>query len=278
MIAAELKVPKPVKLITAGADFQIDRSELEFVGWGEGEESWGLGYHILYGDFSVMQRKGEPWAFDQIEQLMTREFIREDGARLKVCAAAFDIGYSHVERALIQYLRPRLIRRYYPTRGAGGPHSKWAPIYAKGRRQEKILQFIVGTNRAKQLWYRRATIGVAGPGYIHIPKTDDYNEEWFKQFLAEDSHTERDRGIEMQIFEMPKTPKEGGTDRNEALDIRVGALVALYIRSGGSINWEFEEKQNLKTIPPKDGKVRPAETAAPRRDRKQSNWLNWQNR
>lgn len=244
MNAIGFAVPNGVKVVNFGADFQIDRCELEFVGWGEGEETWGLGYFVLPGDFSVMFQKGRPWAYDQLEGILMRQFIREDGARLQAACGGFDTGFAKVQRALYQYLRPRLSRRYFPLKGAS---QKWAPIWARGRRDERITLFIVGTNRAKALIYQRASISVPGPGYCHYPTSDDYGAEYFKQLLAEDSHTERDRGQEMQIFEMPASPKEDGSSRNEALDIRVGALVAMYIR--GPVNWEKEEKKNLLTIP-----------------------------
>ena len=255
------KIPNTVRLITAGVDFQIDRAELEFVGWGEGEETWGLGYFTLPGDFSKMFQKGRPWAFDQIEGTLTREFIRKDNARLKVAAAGFDTGFSGVQRALYQYLRPRYGRRYFATKGAS---AKWAPIWAQGRRDERIRLFIIGTNRAKSLIYQRSTISVPGPGFMHIPETDDYGSEWFKQLLAEDSHTERDRGIEMQIFQMPTTPPEDGSSHNEALDIRVQALVALYIR--GPVNWAMEERKNLATVPSESSEKQKKQIASRERD------------
>jgi terminase, large subunit len=261
MNTTDLAVPSGVKVITAGVDFQIDRAELEFVGWGEGEENWGLGYFILPGDFSKMYQAGRPWAYDQIEGTLTRQFTRKDGAILKVAAAGFDTGFSSVQRALYQYLRPRYARRYFATKGAS---VKWAPMWAQGRRDERIRLFIIGTNRAKSLIYQRSTISVAGPGYMHIPETDDYGSEWFKQLLAEDSHTERDRGVEMQIFQMPTSPPEDGTSHNEALDIRVQALVALYIR--GPVNWAMEERKNLATIPSESAQTKKKQAPTRSRD------------
>lgn len=269
MIATDFAVPNAVKVISFGTDFQIDRAELEFVGYGEGEETWGLGYFVLPGDFSIMFQKGRPWAYDQLEALLTRQFIREDGARLQAVCGGFDTGFAKVQRALYQYLRPRYGRRYFALKGAS--QKKWAPIWAQGRRDERIRLFIVGTNRAKALIYQRATISVPGPGYMHFPSTDDYGDEYFKQLLAEDSHTERDSGVEMQIFEMPATPKEDGSSHNEALDIRVASLAALYIR--GPVDWEAEEKRNLLTIPD-DGKTQGGNKPTPRK-RKESQWLKW---
>lgn len=266
MIATDCAVPQGVKIIDFGVDFQIDRCELEFIGWGEGEETWGLGYFVLPGDFSVMFQKDRPWAYDQLEGLLMRQFIREDGARLQAVCGGFDTGFAKVQRALYQYLRPRYGRRYFALKGAS---QKWAPIWAQGRRDERIRLFIVGTNRAKALIYQRATISVPGPGYMHFPATDDYGDEYFKQLLAEDSHTERDKGVEMQIFEMPATPKEDGSSHNEVLDIRVAAMAALYIR--GPVTWEAEEKRNLLTIP-----VKGKESKVPaKRPRKESTWLKW---
>lgn len=252
MNTTDFAVPKAVKVISFGVDFQIDRAELEFIGWGEGEETWGLGYFIFPGDFSVMKQEGRAWAYDQLEGTLTRQFIREDGARLQAVAGGFDTGFAGVQRALYQYLRPRFGRRYFAMKGAS---QKWADTWAQGKRSERIRLFLIGTNRLKALIYQRASISVPGPGYMHIPKTDDYGEEWFKQLLSEDSHTERDRGIAMQIFTMPTSVPDGGTDRNEALDIRVAATAALYIR--GPVNWDMEEKQNLLTVP---DAVKPDET------------------
>lgn len=273
MKASDCLVPRGVKVITFGVDFQIDRCELEFVGWGEGEENWGLGFHKLYGDFSEMKKPGRPWAYDVLEGVLIREFRREDGAILKPAAGCFDTGYAKAQRALYQFVRPRFTRKYYATKGA---NQKWAPAVAQGRREEKIRLFIIGTNRVKSIWYDRATVGVPGPGYIHIPSTDDYSDEWFKQFLSEDSHTVKESGVEMRLFQMPATPREGGSHHNEALDIRVLALVALYIR--GSVNWDLEEKRNLKTIASaKEAKVAAVDGRRPRktRNKRAGSWLKW---
>ncbi len=43
-------LPVGIVLITAGADLQADRIEMEIVGWGRDEESWSLAYVVLPGD------------------------------------------------------------------------------------------------------------------------------------------------------------------------------------------------------------------------------------
>lgn len=241
---ADGKIPQGVKLITAGWDFQIDRTEGEFIGWGDDEESWGLGNVAIFGDFRM------PESYKQLDSTMNRIFEREDRARLPVVASGWDTGYSAAQRALYAFLRPRFTRRFYAMKGAS---SKWAPAWAKGRREERITLFLIGTNRMKNYIYNRATIATPGPGFMHFAKNEElgYDEEWFKQLLSEDSHTEYAQGVQMTIFEMPTTPGEGQSARNEALDKRVYAQAALYIR--GPVNWEAEEKRNIASIPPKEG-------------------------
>lgn len=43
-------LPKDILVLTAGVDTQDDRLEVEVVGWGEGHRSWGVEYHVLFGD------------------------------------------------------------------------------------------------------------------------------------------------------------------------------------------------------------------------------------
>jgi len=47
------RLPAGVAVLTAGVDLQVDRAELELVGWGRGEESWSCGCYTLPGDPSA---------------------------------------------------------------------------------------------------------------------------------------------------------------------------------------------------------------------------------
>ena len=44
------EVPMDAGVLTAGVDVHQDRLELEVKAWGEGEESWVIGHHRIYGD------------------------------------------------------------------------------------------------------------------------------------------------------------------------------------------------------------------------------------
>jgi len=50
--------PEGVLVITCAVDVQGDRLELEFRGWGVGEQTWGLAYEVLTGDPSTKASMG----------------------------------------------------------------------------------------------------------------------------------------------------------------------------------------------------------------------------
>lgn len=233
-------VPLEVQFVTSGVDFQGDRIEVEHIGWGRGEQSWGLGHHKLYGD------PRQPEIYDRLELELQREFSREDRAMLKSEAAGFDTGYAACQRMLYEWLRPRLGRKYFAFKGSSQRDAE--PIrHSAQSRVERVRLIMVGTNRIKSYIYNRATIEAVGPGYMHFPAS--YTIEWFKQLLAEDFTNEVINGNLVRVFAMPQV-MDTATDRsarNEALDLRVMNQAALYARGG--INWDAQERRNLATIP-----------------------------
>jgi phage terminase large subunit GpA-like protein len=53
-------LPAGVLTVTAGVDTQKDRLEIELVGWGAGEESWGIEHIVLHGN-PAEPRYGSNW-------------------------------------------------------------------------------------------------------------------------------------------------------------------------------------------------------------------------
>lgn len=232
-------VPRGVIRITAGIDIQADRIEMEFVGWGVGEESWGLGVHVLWGDTRRSQ------IYKDADALISGTiFTREDGAKLMCFASGWDTGYSQSQRQIYPFLRVRLGRRFYAFKGASEIDAE--PISrAKKSKTDKVKLLMVGTNRIKGYIYNDATIEEPGPGFMHFP--DTYDMEFFKQLLMEDSTSIIRSGHTIRIFTKPSATAEGATDRNEALDRRVYARGALY--ASGSVNWEAEDTRLKSLIP-----------------------------
>lgn len=60
-------IPDEVLVLTAGVDVQDDRLEVEIVGWGPDEISWGISYKIFYGD------PGQSAVWEQLDAYLQKE-------------------------------------------------------------------------------------------------------------------------------------------------------------------------------------------------------------
>jgi phage terminase large subunit GpA-like protein len=74
--------------LTAGADVQKDRIEVEVVAWGRGEESWSVDYHLIEGDTA----RAEVWA--KLDALLARDWPHASGHTLPIRVMCVDAGYA----------------------------------------------------------------------------------------------------------------------------------------------------------------------------------------
>ena len=72
--------------LTAGADVQKDRIEVQVVAWGRGKESWLVDYEVLEGDTS----RPEVWA--KLTLYANRTFPHASGTDLPITRLAIDSG------------------------------------------------------------------------------------------------------------------------------------------------------------------------------------------
>lgn len=216
-------VPNKVYFLTAGADVQKDRIEIEIVGWGRNKESWSVDYQIFRGDTSDEKVWNEFKDF-----LNSKTFPKQSGGELPIRMTAIDSGYNtqHVYN---------FVRQFAPTKVAA----------VKGN---ESLQMIVGIPKvvdarsAKGKVFRRAvklwSVGVSvvktelygwlkydppigteefPTGFCHFP---EYDEEFFKQLTSEKIVVKHNRkGFTTMDFVKDR-------ERNEALDCRVYARAA----------------------------------------------------
>ncbi|MGB0875039.1 MAG: phage terminase large subunit family protein, partial [Synechococcus sp.] len=209
-------VPADVLVLTAGVDTQDDRLEVEIVGWGDGEESWGIEHRVIHGD----PAGPEIWA--ELDAVLSQEFEHESGARMGITSTCIDSGGHHT-KMVYDYCRTRWARRIYAIKGVGG---EGRPIVSAPKKQKGVTPgppvklFSLGVDQAKGLLYARLSITEPGPSYCHFPQ--HYSEEWFRQLTAEQVITKHRKGFAYR--EWVKT-----RPRNEALDLRVYALAALKI-------------------------------------------------
>jgi phage terminase large subunit GpA-like protein len=199
-----------VHYATMGVDVQGDRLECEIVGWGAGDESWGVKYEVLYGD------PAQQAVWKQLDELRRDRFWTQSGRLVRIRACCIDSGGHHAAH-VIAYARSRFNEGVKPIKGAGGPRPVWPKHASKSTNTHENI-WIVGVDTAKDAIYGRFKIAEPGPGYCHLP--NDYEDDWFEQVTSESVVTRYKEGRPFRVWVLP------GGRRNEALDCRVYAYAA----------------------------------------------------
>lgn len=206
-------VPEGVGILVASVDVQGDRLEAAVKGYGSGEESWLIAVSQFHGD------PGRDQVWLDLDRWLTQDWTHESGQTMRVQCVAVDSGGHHTEQ-VYRFCRARLERRVFAIRG-GNEIGK--PVVGRptdhNRYRAKLFTLCVDT--AKETIYSRLRIGTPGPGYCHFPAGLDAG--YFAQLTAEKAIRKwvKNRG---SVREWIKT-----RERNEALDLEVYCLAALYI-------------------------------------------------
>jgi len=205
--------PDGVVVITAGVDVQGDRLEAEIVGWGVGQESWSLQYHVIHGD------PGQKQVWEDLDKVLEQRFRHPTGVTLQVGCACVDSAGHHTQ-AVYGYVKKRQMKRIFAIKGTS---QTGKPIVGKWSRNNalKVKLFPIGTDTAKEAVYSRLKLTEPGAGYCHFPS--HYTEDYFRQLTAERMVARFVKGFPKRVWEKP------AGRRNEALDCRVYGLAALYI-------------------------------------------------
>jgi phage terminase large subunit GpA-like protein len=82
------KVPAGGLFLTAGADVQKDRVEVDVWAWGRGLESWLVDHVVIEGG------PGDPACWQQLTDLLGRTWAHESGQHLTIARLAVDTGYE----------------------------------------------------------------------------------------------------------------------------------------------------------------------------------------
>lgn len=205
--------PADVAVITFGVDVQADRFEVEFVGWGAAEESWSLDYVRLYVDPT------QPAAWQALGRELRRTFDSEDGRKLSALCGCVDSGY--LADSVYDFSRRVGPRFAVPVKGSS---TRGRPIITFPRRPtaKKVYLTEVGTDSAKDVIYQRLRMDDFGPGFMHYPMAEAFDEEYFAQLTGEVKVRKFSRGH--SYFEW-----HAARPRVEALDCRVYAFAAVRI-------------------------------------------------
>lgn len=218
-------LPADVVVVTAGIDVQLDRVEMEVVGWGVGEESWSLEYRVFYGD------PQGPLVWAELDLALAKAYQHPAGITLQIAKACIDTGGGEgTTQATYEYVKTRF--GVLPVLGIKGMPGEGKPIIGNPTRTNlaKIPLFPVGTMTAKDVIFGRLKIDEPGYGYCHFPTR--YGANYFEMLTNEEVRTKISKGFTQRYYH-----KLG---RNEALDCRVYALAALQ-----SMNLSLEQIKSM---------------------------------
>ena len=215
-----LIVPAQVLALTIGCDVQDDRLSLSVWGWGREEEAWLVDRSVIYGDPS------RPDLWKQLDEILTRPFLSEDGLDLKISICAVDSGGHHTGD-VYAYTRERAS---LGAIGIKGMSTKGKPPLGKaskvdlnhsGKTLRKGAQvFPVGTDTIKSLLFGRLKHNDKGPGYLHFYPT--VGTDYFEELTAEKQILRFKNGYPQRVW------VKKSNARNEALDELVYAYSALH--------------------------------------------------
>lgn len=208
-------IPEPVVYLTCFVDVQNDRLELEILGWGVGEESWGIEVKKIFGN----PFQTDVW--NQLDAVLNQTFDHPCGAKLKISCALVDSGGVSDSRAFAKpvyaFVRRRQGRHVFASKGSSVLGS---PIVVGHLQKNGIMLQSIGTDVCKSTVYDRLKIVEPGPQYCHFPQGRGYDAEYFKQLTAE-----------RVLIANQKRQWVKSRQRNEGLDMRAGNLAAFEIRN-----------------------------------------------
>ncbi len=216
-------VPPGVVFLTAGADIQKDRIEVEIVGWGQGKESWSIAYYVLAGDTSSPDNP----VWGELAALVEKQFPDQTNSMHPVRLLAVDSGYN--TQTVYNFVRRQNQARVIATKGqdslptaVGIPKS--VDVSIKGKQVKRGMKlWSVGVSMLKSELYSLLNqdpplkpTDPHPPGFCHFP---EYPEEFFRMMTAEQLVVRYSKGFRKYEWEKIR-------DRNEALDCRVLARAA----------------------------------------------------
>jgi phage terminase large subunit GpA-like protein len=250
----------------AAVDVQGDRLEAVVKGYGGGEESWLIAFTQIHGD----PARDTVWL--ELDQFLRQRFVHENGQRLAVDCTVVDSGGAHTEH-VYRYAKARAGRRVFPIKG-GSIVGRPLVERPSHHNRYRVQLFVLCVDTGKDTVLSRLHIPAPGPGYVHLPEWVD--EEYVAQLTAEKAIRKyvKGRGAVREWVKL--------RERNEALDLEVYALAALYILGPAFIKGLSERARRFAMTAEVANAQRQAQVAQMnmiREARRRNSWINrWRSR
>ncbi|MFQ5453342.1 MAG: terminase gpA endonuclease subunit, partial [Candidatus Zixiibacteriota bacterium] len=229
-------VPDRGIILTAGADVQKDRIEVEVMAWGKRKENWGVETLV----FSGSPFEDEVW--EDMDNLIEKEYLHQQGVKLPISRLSIDSGYATEEVYNWGRKYPRKVMIVKGTDRSLSPMSppKTIEFNYKGEKLKRsAVLWLIGVSVIKTELLRWLNLNVSEDGkefpkgFCHFPK---YEAEFFKQITAENLIKKMVRGYATYQWEKTRA-------RNEALDNRVYNRAATY--NLGIDRWTDEDWKEI---------------------------------
>jgi phage terminase large subunit GpA-like protein len=233
--AYQAEVPDGVGLLTAAVDVQNDRLECVVKGWGDKEESWLIGYQQLFGD------PGQETVWNELDSFLLSTWEHVSGQKVKISCTMIDSGGLHTD-SVYRFVRARQQRKIFALKGSSEAGKEILGKFSINN-QYRVKLWLIGTDTAKDRIFARLKIPGPGPGFMHLP---DFAEDEYLAQLTSEKAVRRYRRGKGTTREYIKTRA-----RNEALDLEVYALAALYVLGQATIRKLGELAAALR-VPPTD--------------------------
>lgn len=206
------RLPDGVVILICSIDVQKDRIECEVIGLGEDDETWGVEFKKFFGD----TEQGDVWG--DLADHLGKTYRREDNAILPITCSVIDM--RHKPDRVRDFCQRAGVARVYPVYGV--PSRVPILVTPRWNKHYRLRTFAVNGKIAKDTIFARLKVIEPGPRYMHFPKGNGYNEEFFLQLTAEVLKTNKARGVLIEVYEKVR-------ERNEGLDIRVYHLAGVDI-------------------------------------------------
>jgi len=203
-------VPQGGLFLTAAVDVQDNRLEATIKAWGIGEESWSVAYRIFSGSPSL------PAVWMQLTEWLQETYRHESGMEMRVEAVGVDTGGHHTKEAylFVEKYRGEIFALKGSSEQGAPPIPKREP---KKHRTYRLRLYLLGTIALKDTIFSRLKLTEPGPGFLHFPRRDGYDQEYFEGLTSEVKIPKYKPRTHVQIG----YTYEKRRDRNEPLDLEV---------------------------------------------------------
>ena len=238
-------VPRGVVFLTAAADIQLDRIEVEVIGWGRNKERWSIEHKVIPG----MVHEEEVWK--GLSLFLESEFKHVDGHKLGITMAGIDSGYE--AQRVYDFCKKYSPSKVIPLKGRddltsmiGTPVALEIRNSKTGKKKKRgVRLWMIGVNLIKDEVYGGLKLSPPDDiidgypaGFTHFPQ---YDLEYFRQLCAEK------RILVKKPNGFTKYSYVKHYERNEILDLHVYNRAISSIVGIDRLNesgWKRLEEQN----------------------------------